>query len=113
MPPAGEPYRVAKTRNAQPFRDGHRVILRSPDTIPRNFLLEAEPLRAGGAIALPVQSRVIGEDLYTRTDDEHHKEQIEEVLQAQPPGKARVNRGSGRRSARILRDKFLYRRDRA
>ncbi|CAG9932068.1 protein of unknown function [Candidatus Nitrotoga arctica] len=56
---------------------------------------------------------MVSEDLYTRADDEHHKEQIEEVLQAQPPGKAGVNRGRGRRCARVSRYKFLYCRDRA
>ena len=74
MPPTGEPYRVANTRDAEPFRDGHRVIFRRPDAVPRNFMLEAKPFRAGRTVPPPIQARVIGEDLDTGSDDEHQEE---------------------------------------
>jgi hypothetical protein len=66
MPPTGEPYRVANARDAEPFRDGHGIVFRRPNTVFRNVMLEAEPIRAGRAVPPPIKARMIGENLDAR-----------------------------------------------
>src|SRR5438552_16515473 len=108
MPPAGEPYRVADTRNAEPFRDRHRVIFRRPDAVRWHFTLKTEPLGAGSTIPSPIEARMIGEDLNARADNEHHDKQVEKMQQPQPQREARVNRPRGRSGTGVAHDEFLY-----
>src|SRR5665213_2624440 len=104
MPPAGEPYRVANTRDAEPFRDGHGIIFRRPYPVFWNFALKAEPIATGRAVPPPVEPRMIGEDLDARADDEHHQEEIQEMQQPQPQGETRVHRLRGRGAAWVPGD---------
>jgi len=65
----GEPDRATNARNAEPFRNGHRVIFRLPNPVLRNFALEAKPLGARRATPLPIEAAVISEDLDACADD--------------------------------------------
>ena len=71
-------------------------------------MLEAKPIRAGRAVPPPIKARMIGENLDTGADDEHHEEEIEEMQQPQPQRKARVHRLRGRGDTGVARDEFLH-----
>ena len=101
MPPTGEPDGVPNARDAEPTRQGHRIVLGGPNPVLRDRVLEAEPLRAGSAVPMPIEPRMIGQDLDSGADDEHHEEHIQEVLQLQPPRKAGIDRGRGLRDTRV------------
>src|SRR4051812_43236247 len=107
MPPTGKPYRMTDARDAKPTRQGHRIVLRGPNPTLRDRMLEAEPLRAGGAVTGPIEPRVIGKDLDPGADDEHHEEHVQEVLQLQPPWEAGIDRGRGLRDTGIILDEGL------
>ena len=65
-------------------------------------LLDPEPVPARGAVPRPVQPGVVGEDLQARADDEHHEEQVEEVLPSHPDRETRWPRAcAGRDRARV------------
>jgi hypothetical protein len=51
---------------------------------------------------------MIGENLDTRADNEHHYEKIEEMQQPQPQGEARVNCFRERGGTRVARDELLH-----
>src|SRR5579872_6442432 len=70
-------------------------------------MLETKPLRAGRAVPCPIKPRMIGKDLNPGADDEHHEEHVQEVLQLQPPRKARIDRGRGLRDAGVILDEGL------
>ena len=84
MPPAGQADRVADPRQPDLSRQADRVLLRRPQRLVRNRLLDAKPVLAGSAVPRPVQPRMITEDLQSRPDDEDQQEQVEEVLHANP-----------------------------
>src|SRR6185312_11287681 len=103
MPPAGEADGMADTRNAEPSRQSYRVILRRPDPIPGYFMLKTEPFGARRAVPVPVQARVVGENLNARPDHQKDQEQVEEMLPSQPRREAVVVPGRGA-DAWIARD---------
>src|SRR5262249_16913981 len=86
---------MPNSRNAQPARNRHAIIFGTPETERsgtlaesgsfRNRMLKAEPFRAGRAIPVPKQTRMIRENLNSRTDNEQHHEQVEHVVKAKPP----------------------------
>ena len=76
----------------------------------RNGFLKAEPLGAGRAVALPIEPRVVGEDLDAGADDERHEEQVQEVLHPQPCRKTGGDGRRGRRDAGIPHEEILHRR---
>src|SRR5215510_12560803 len=108
MPPARQADRVPETRNAQPPRQGHGVVLRGPGTIARNGAAQAKELRLGPASGIEGQSRMVREDLKSRPDDEEHQEQIEIVLIPKPPRKACRHLRPEGTSFRIIRDERLH-----
>jgi hypothetical protein len=55
-------------------------------------MLEAEPVCAWAAIALPIKTRMIRKNLNAGADDEYHEKEVEEMQQPQPQGKARIDR---------------------
>src|SRR6185312_9655805 len=61
-----------------------------PQRVVRRYRGHAQPLLARLAVALPVQPRMVDEDLPPRPDDEEHEEDVEEVLPADPGRYARV-----------------------
>jgi len=107
MPPTGEPDGVPNARDPQPTRQGHRIVLGGPNPALRDRVLEAEPLRAGSAVPMPIEPRMIGQDLDSGADDEHHEEHVQEVLQLQPPRKTGIDRGRGLRDTWVLVDEGL------
>lgn len=106
MPPARQPDRVPDAGNAQPPRDGHRVVLGGPDPVGRHGLLEPEPVGVGRTVARPIEARVVGEDLDAGPYDEEHEEQIKKMQHTQPQRKPALNLGM-RGDAGMLREKLL------
>ena len=87
------------------------VLLRRPQRLVGNRLLDAEPVLARRAVPRPVQPRMIAEDLQPRPDDEDQQEQVEEVLHADPDRKAGTRLRAGRLDgARVADDEPLDRR---
>jgi hypothetical protein len=80
VPPAREADRVPYPRQADLGRQRDRVLLRGPQRVRRDRLLEPEPLAPRRAVTRPVQARVIREDLDAGADDEDHEEEVQEVL---------------------------------
>src|SRR6185312_7429142 len=110
MPPTGKPDRVPNTWNSKPAWQGHGVVFGSPYASRRNGFLKAEPVGARRTVALPVQARVVGENLEAGADDECHEKQVQEVLDPQPRRKAGGDGQRGVRNARIPQDEILHRR---
>ena len=98
---------MADARDAEPSRQGYRVILRRPDPIRGNFVLKTEPFGARRTVPVPVQAGVVGENLDARPDYQEDEEQVEEMLPSQPGRKAVVVPGRGA-DAWIARDELLY-----
>src|SRR5262249_10956987 len=115
VPPPGETDRVPNSRNAQPARNRHGIIFGSPEnersgTLAesgsfRNRMLKAEPFSAWRAIPVPIQTRMIRENLNSRTDNKQHQERVEQGVKRKPPGKPFIFPAG--RLAGIARDKFL------
>ncbi len=84
---------MAEPRKAEPAWQRHGIVLGCPRRcgVPRVLTIgwdrstHPQPLGSRFAPGSEVQARVIREDLETRSDDEHHEQQVEEVLPAQPP----------------------------
>src|SRR5512142_2724852 len=95
MPPACKSYRMPDSRNAEPARDRHRIILRGPKAVPRDIMLEAKPLPTRGRVPSNVEARVIRQDLNPGADDKQHKERVQKVLCPQPERKTRGDRRGG------------------
>ena len=113
MPPSRETNRVTNARNAEPWRDRDGIVFRGPYPILRNLMLEAEPIRAGRAVAPPIKPGMIGEDLDPCANNEDHQEEIEGMQQTQPQRKSRVHRLRGRRKAGVAHEEVLNARHRA
>ena len=79
-----------------------------PDPVFRNLVLETKPIRAGRTVPPPIKTRMIGEDLDTGANDEHHQEEIEEMQQTQPQRETRIHRRRGRGAAGVARDECLH-----
>src|SRR5215471_4013891 len=111
---------MPKSRNAQPARNRHCIIFCGPEnersvTLAesgsfRNRMLKAEPFSAWRAIPVEIQTRMIRENLNSRTHNESHQEQVEHMVKAKPPGES--FKCAAERLARIARDKFLHGRQR-
>lgn len=99
MPPARQAQRVAQARNAEPCRQRDGIVLGGPDAALRDWNLEAEPIAPGRAVAAPVQPRMVGQDLQAGAHDEQHEEHVQNMLELQPPGEARVYRRRRLRNA--------------
>src|SRR5579863_2544655 len=108
MPPAREPDRMANARDAEPFRDGHRIVFRRPYPVFRDLFLEAEPVGARRAVSPPIETWMIRENLDPCSDDEHHEEEIEEVQKAQPERKAGMDRAGRGSAARVAGNECLH-----
>jgi hypothetical protein len=89
MPPSGEADGMTDSRNSEPPRQRHRIVLRGPHAAGRHHHLEAKQFRAGRAVAFPVQPRVVGENLESRANNERHEKQVHEMLQSEPGGESR------------------------
>ena len=114
MPPAGQANGVPDPRETDLSGQADRVLLRGPQRLGRHRLLDTEPVFSRCTVPGPVETRMVGENLYSRPDDEDHQEQVEEVLHADPDGKARVRLRVGRcDGAGMPGDEALDRRDRA
>ena len=70
-------------------RDG--IVLGGPNAVLRHRKLETEPIGSGGAVSAPIEPWVIGQDLQPGPHDEQHEKHVQEVLELQPPGEARVD----------------------
>src|SRR6185437_16024331 len=68
---------------------------------------KAEPVGFGRAIPVPIQARVIRQDLNAGPDDEKYKEHIEQVLDSQPQRETAVNRRRGLGYAWIEREELM------
>src|SRR5262249_19792332 len=114
--PPSETDRMSKSRNAKPARNRHGIIFCSPEnerwgTLAesgsfRNRMLKAEPFSAWRAIPVEIQTRMVRENLNSRTHDESHQEQVEYMVKAKPQRESFIC--TAERLARIARDKFLY-----
>jgi len=104
MPPSCETNGVTEARNAEPGRQGDGVVLGGPDAALRHRNLETEPICSGCTVSPPIEPWVIGQDLEAGPHDEQHEEHVQEVLELQPPGEARVDRRRGLRDAGMLLD---------
>src|SRR5665213_1971768 len=107
MPPTGKPYGMTNAGDAQPTGHGHRIVLRCPNPALGYRMLKTEPFRARRAVPGPIKPRVIGQDLNSGANDEHHEEHVQEMLQLQPPRKAGIDRGRRLRDARVILDEGL------
>src|SRR6185312_3977300 len=131
MPPSRRPDRVTDARDAQPLWNRYRVasgrpyllrwnehiqgpnlaavrvVLGPPHPVRWNRMQEAEPVGFRRAIPVPIETRVIGQYLDARPDDEEHEEHIEEVPHAQPQREAVMNRRRGLGYARVAHDELL------
>ena len=87
---------MPEPRQTDMARQADGVLLRRPQGVGRNRLLDAEPVLAGGAVPRPVQPRVVAEDLQPGPDDEDQQEQVEEVLDADPDRQPGTRCGAGR-----------------
>jgi hypothetical protein len=86
-----------------------RVLLRRPERVGWHRRVDSEPISSRGGVPGPVEPRMIGEDLDTRSDDEDHDEQIEEVLPSHPGGQACRRIGSVRQGGPgVAHDEPLY-----
>src|SRR5438093_11996505 len=93
MPVPGHSYGMPVARQPDPRREIAGVILGGPDAVPRHFdWREPQPFRAGCAVNVPVQPRVIREDLQAAADKQDEKEEIDVMVDAQPGGKAKGRR---------------------
>ena len=85
---------------ADPGGEVAGVVFRCPDAIPRHLdRREPEPLRARRAMDIPVQPRVVHEDLQAAADKQDQEHEVDVVRDAQPARKAK---GPRRRSRRKL-----------
>src|SRR6185437_9355208 len=98
---------MANARDAEPSRQGYRVILRRPDPTLGNFVLKTEPFGAWRTVPVPIQAGVVGEDLDARPDDQEDEEQVKEMLPPQPGRKPGVVHRLGA-WAGIVRNELLY-----
>src|SRR5262245_44628898 len=98
---------MPNSRNAQPAGYRHRIIFGSPENPFRNRILKAKPFRAWRGIPVPIQPRMVRENLNSRTHDAQHQEQVEHVRKAQPHRESFICNRAGR-LARIARDEFLH-----
>jgi hypothetical protein len=73
-----------------------------------SHLKSAYGIHAGRAVSTSIKTRMIGQDLDSGEDDEHHSEEIEKMQQPRPQGEARVHRLRGRGDAGVARDEFLH-----
>src|SRR6185437_15947610 len=87
---------MTESRKANLPGQADGVLLRRPQRIAWNRLLDAEPVPTRSAVPRPVQPWVIAENLQTRPDDENHKEEVEEVLDSDPDRETRTRLGVGR-----------------
>src|SRR6185312_7473352 len=108
MPPARQPEGMAQARNAEPRRQSDGIVLGGPDTLFWHRDLEAEPVGPRRAIAAPIESWMVGQDLQACAHDEQHEEHVQEVLKLQPPRKPRIDRRRALRNAGMLPDECLY-----
>ena len=108
MPPARKPKRVAKSGNAEPSRQSDGVVLGNPDAPLWNRNLKAKPVAPRRAIATPIESRMVGQDLQAGPHEEQHKAHVQEVLKLYPSRKPRIDRRRSRCNAGMLLDKGLY-----
>src|SRR5262249_3183708 len=114
--PPGETDRMPKSRNAQPARNRHGIIFGGPEnersgTLAasgsfRNRMLKVGPFRGWRAIPDEIETRMVVENLNSRTHDESHQEQVEHMVKAKPQRESFI--GTAERLARIARDKFLH-----
>jgi hypothetical protein len=102
--------------NAQLFGQGNGILLRCPDSrrvitvtlVCGHRVAQPHPLGVRFAAGIEVQPRVVGKNLDARSHDEHHEQQVEEVLPPEPPGESGVDRiDVVHRGARIARDEIL------
>src|SRR5690349_3927288 len=117
MPPTGKPDRMPKAGYAQPLRNGHRIVLGRPYTRCVAFVLaigwnrstHPQPFASRPTPRVQIQPRMVSENLYPRPDDKHHKDDVEQMLPAQPPRKSRVHRRRKTcRRSRVTLDETLY-----
>ena len=101
---AGHADGVPVAGQADPGGDVAGVVLGRPEAILRHLdRREAEPLRAGRAVDVPVQPGVIRQDRQAAADQQDHEQEVDEVEYADPhrkPVRGRqvvgVHRGDGR-----------------
>ena len=99
MPPPGKSDGVPKTGNSQLLRQCDGILFRGPHgvgigavaTVGRYGPAQPQPLGVGFASRIQVKAWMVGEDLQARPNDEHHEQQIEEMLPAQPPREPRLD----------------------
>ena len=93
VPVPGHADGVPVAGQADPGREVAGVVLGRPDAVRRHFdRREPEPLRAGGAVDVPVQPGVVHEDLQAAADEQDDEQEVDVVGDAQPGRKA-VGRG--------------------
>src|SRR5262249_16886065 len=72
----------------------------------RNRMLKAQPFSAWRAIPVEIQTRMVRENLNSRTHDKSHQEQVEHMVKTKPQGQSFIC--TAERLAWIARDKFLH-----
>ena len=89
VPVPGHADRVPVAGQADPGGQVAGVVLCRPDAVLRHLdRREPEPLRAGRAMDVPVQPRMVHEDLQAATDEQDQEEEVDVVGDAQPGRKA-------------------------
>ena len=87
MPMATDAQIVSSTGKRNPGRNIYGFIHRCPECVLGNYFLgELLPFTARGAVLVPIQPGVIGEDLDSATDQQSEEQKIDIVSQAQPKG---------------------------
>jgi hypothetical protein len=96
MPPTRKTDRVPNPGEAEPSRQRDRIVFGRPrplgrfllHPVARNRAAQSQPLPAGFAPGIELQTRVVGQNLYSGPNDEQHEQQVEEVQDAKPHRKS-------------------------
>ena len=102
VPVPGHADRVPVAGQADPGGEVAGVVLCRPDAVLGHLdRREPEPLRAGGAVDVPVQPGVVHEDLQAAADEQDQEQEVDVVGDAQPGREAVRLRGrfGGQRGA--------------
>src|SRR5215467_5770366 len=109
MDPPCDSYGVTPPGNAQPSGNRNRVVFRRPHSVHGDGKLKSKPFRSRCGITIPVQARMISQNLNSTADYQYHQRQVEEVGKAQPPRESMSIDDVDVHSARVGPNKVLPR----
>ena len=98
MPVSGDADGVPVAGQADPGGEIAGVVLGRPDAVRGNLdRRQAEPLRVGGAVDVPVEPGMLHEDLQAAADEQDQEEEVHIMGDAEPGRKAVRRGGLGNR----------------